>query len=68
MLAAPSMEAHGRSVPLLPTTQQQRLVYRAVAVGKSKGKGLSFCALRWRSFWASRSLASSQRGRGMPGS
>lgn len=56
MLAVPSMETHGRSVPSPPTTQQQRLVYRAVAVGKAKGKGLSFCPSRWGSFWGQQVL------------
>lgn len=59
MLPVPSMEAHGRSVPPLPTTQQQRLVYWAV-----KGRASASASRGGEVFGASRSLVQSHRAGG----
>lgn len=51
-------------MPPLPTAQQPRLVCRAVAVGKGKGKGLSFCPSRRGSFWDQQVLGPVSQGWG----
>lgn len=59
MLPVPSMEADGRSVPPLPTTEQQRLVYWAV-----KGRASASASHDGEVFGTSRSLVRSHRAGG----